>query len=69
MSDSRSCLMQNPEKQLLACLKAYRLGQARAEQAELAAEDWRALYRLSAQQKLSPVVYSSAEGGTDRVKP
>ena len=59
MSDSRSFLMQKPEEQLLACLKAYRLGQARAEQAELAAEDWRALYRLSAQQKLSPVVYET----------
>lgn len=52
--------MHTTERQLLSCLKAYRLGQPQAETTEeLTAADWPALYRLSAEQKLSPVVYET----------
>lgn len=57
--------MQNVQRQLLACLKAYRLGQAQAEDTALDAGDWPALYQLAAQQKLSAVVYETLYRSAD----
>lgn len=57
--------MQNVQLQLLACLKAYRLGQAQAEYTALDAGDWPALYQLAAQQKLSAVVYETLYRSAD----
>ena len=52
--------MDQIQRQLLLCLRAFRLGEDAAETTEsFSPEDWRRLYSLAAAHKISPVVYET----------